>query len=95
MGATPEGIVVDPQTNTVAVAVRNPFALVLLDATTGAALRKVPLPGAVRHLQLVAPGGPVLVPLEGSNQLLRVALPSREVTSQVVTGVVPHDPDPC
>ncbi len=82
---------VDPQTNTVAVAVRDPFALVLLDATTGAVLRKVPLPGGVRHLQLAGPGGPVLVPVEGTNQLLRVALPSGEVTSQVVTGVVPHD----
>lgn len=91
VGAFPEGIVVDPQTNIVAVAVRDPFALILLDATTGAVLRKVPLPGAVRHLQLATPGGPVLVPVEGSNQLLRVALPSGEVTSQVVTGVVPHD----
>ncbi|MDQ3765653.1 MAG: YncE family protein, partial [Actinomycetota bacterium] len=91
VGAAPEGIVVDAQTRIVAVAVREPFALTLLDATTGAVLRKVALPGGVRHLQLAAPGGPVLVPVEGSNQLLRVALPGGEITSQVVTGVVPHD----
>lgn len=81
----------DPQTHIVAVGVRDPFALTLLDATTGVVLRKVPLPGGLRHLQLAAPGGPVLVPDEGSNRLLRVALPGGEITSQVITGVVPHD----
>lgn len=91
VGAIPEGIVADPRTRIVAVGVRDPFALALLDATTGTVSRKVPLPGALRHLQLAGPGGPVLVPDEGSNQLLRVALPSGEVTSQVLTGVVPHD----
>ncbi len=91
VGAVPEGIVVDPQTHIVAVGVRNPFALTLLDATSGAVLRTVPLPGGLRHLQLAAPGGPVLVPDEGSNRLLRVALPGGTITSQVVTGVVPHD----
>ncbi|PZS27079.1 MAG: hypothetical protein DLM61_17355 [Pseudonocardiales bacterium] len=91
VGAAPEGVVVDPQTHVVAVGVRDPAALTLLDATTGAVLRKVALPGALRHLQLAGPGGPVLVPDEGSNRLLRVALPGGEITSQVVTGVVPHD----
>jgi DNA-binding beta-propeller fold protein YncE len=84
-------VVADPQTHVVAVGVREPFALTLLDATTGSVLRKVPLPGALRHLQLAGPGGPVLVPDEGSNRLIRVALPGGEVTSQVITGVVPHD----
>ncbi|MDQ2788722.1 MAG: YncE family protein, partial [Actinomycetota bacterium] len=91
VGAAPEGVVVDPQTHIVAVGVRDPAALTLLDANTGAVLRKVPLPGALRHLQLAAPGGPVLVPDESSNQLLRVALPGGEIISQVVTGTVPHD----
>ncbi|MGB8227991.1 MAG: YncE family protein, partial [Pseudonocardiaceae bacterium] len=91
VGAAPEGVVVDPQTHIVAVGVRDPAALTLVDANTGAVLRTVPLPGALRHLQLAGPGGPVLVPDEGSNRLLRVALPGGEITSQVVTGVVPHD----
>jgi DNA-binding beta-propeller fold protein YncE len=91
VGAVPEGVVVDSQTRIVAVGVRDPFALTLLDAATGAVIEKVPLPGGLRHLQLAAPGGPVLVPDEGANQLLRVALPGGEVTSQVLTGVVPHD----
>lgn len=91
VGGSPEGIVVDPQTHVVAVGVHDPFALTLLDATTGAVLRKVALPGGLRHLQLAAPGGPVLVPAEGSNRLIRVALPGGEITSEVTTGVVPHD----
>jgi len=89
VGAAPEGVVVDPRTHIVAVGVRD--ALTLLDATTGAVLRTVPLPGGLRHLQLAAPGGPVLVPDEDSNQLLRVALPGGEITSRVVTGRAPHD----
>jgi DNA-binding beta-propeller fold protein YncE len=91
VGAGPEGVVVDPKTHIVAVGVRDPFALTLLDATTGAVLRKVPLPGGLRHLQLAGPGGPVLVPDEGSNKLLRVTLPGGEIGSQVATGTVPHD----
>ncbi|MGH3984200.1 MAG: YncE family protein [Pseudonocardiaceae bacterium] len=91
VGAVPEGVVADPQTHIVAVGVRDPFALTLLDADTGTVVRRVPLPGELRHLQLAEPGGPVLVPDEGSNRLIRVALPGGEVTSQVLTGVVPHD----
>lgn len=82
---------VDPQTHIVAVGVRDPFALALVDATTGALLRKVALPGGLRHLQLAAPGGPVLVPDEGANRLIRVTLPGGEIASEVMTGVVPHD----
>jgi hypothetical protein len=91
VGTAPEGVVADSQTHIVAVGVRDPAALTLLDANTGAVLRKVPLPGVLRHLQLAMPGGPVLVPDESANRLLRVALPGGEVTSQVITGVVPHD----
>lgn len=91
MGHGPEGVVVDPQTHLVAVGVRNPFALALLDATTGAGLRTVALPGGLRHLQLAAPRGPVLIPDEDSDQLVRMALPGGEITSQVRTGRAPHD----
>jgi DNA-binding beta-propeller fold protein YncE len=91
VGAGVEGIVVDPVTHTVAVGVRDPAALVLLDADSGVERRRVPLPGPLRHLQLAAPGGPVLVPDEGSNRLLRVALPGGQITSQAFTGTAPHD----
>jgi DNA-binding beta-propeller fold protein YncE len=50
----------------------------------------VALPGHARHLQLAAPGGPVLVPAEDSNTLVEVALPGGETTGTPV-GSYPHD----
>ncbi|WP_410623377.1 YncE family protein [Amycolatopsis sp. cmx-8-4] len=91
IGAAPEGVVADARTHLVAVGVREPNALALVDARTGQVVKRVPLPGWLRHLQLAAPGGPVLVPDETSNSLLTIALPGGEVTTTVVTGVVPHD----
>ncbi len=84
-----EGMVVDPVTGLLAVAVRNPTRLVLTDAD-GVVQREVPLPGHARHLQLAAPGGPVLVPAEDSNTLVEVALPGGE-TTQTPVGNYPHD----
>lgn len=91
VGDSPEGVVVDAVTRTVAVAKRNPNELVLLNADTGAVTNRVPLPGAVRHLQLAKPGGPVLVPVESANALVRVDLPGGRAEPQIVTGTVPHD----
>ncbi len=91
VGDKPEGVVVDAATRMVAVATRDPNELVLLNADTGQIGQRVPLPGFVRHLQLANPGGPVLVPVESANALVRVELPSGLALPQVVTGVVPHD----
>ncbi|MDQ2708267.1 MAG: YncE family protein, partial [Actinomycetota bacterium] len=91
VGSAPEGIVADPVTRMVAVGVRQPNALVLLNADTGAVAATTPLPGVLRHLQLAAPGGPVLVPDESSNSLLRVSLPAGVIESRVPTGTSPHD----
>ncbi|MDL5154562.1 YncE family protein [Actinomycetospora termitidis] len=91
VGQAPEGVVVDPVTRTVAVATRNPNALVLLDADTGAVRATTPLPGFVRHLQLAAPGGPVLVPVESANSLVRVNLPGGQADPPLFVGTVPHD----
>jgi DNA-binding beta-propeller fold protein YncE len=91
VGDSPEGVVVDAVTRTVAVAKRNPYELVLLDADTGDVVNRVPLPGAVRHLQLAGPGGPVLVPVESANALVRVDLPGGRAEPQIITGTVPHD----
>ena len=74
-----------------AVAKRNPNELVLINADTGAITGRTPLPGVVRHLQLAAPGGPVLVPVESANALVRVDLPAGRAEPQIVTGTVPHD----
>lgn len=91
VGAAPEGVVVDAVTRTVAVATRDPNELVLLNADTGEVTGRTPLPGFVRHLQLAAPGGPVLVPVESANALIRVELPGGRAEPQILTGTVPHD----
>jgi DNA-binding beta-propeller fold protein YncE len=90
VGASPEGIVYDPTTGLVAVAVRGPDRLILLNGATLAVVKTVPLAGHARHLQLAAPGGPVLVPLEDANALAMVSLPDGAV-SEIKTGTSPHD----
>ena len=91
VGASPEGVVVDAVSRRVAVAVREPNELVLLDADTGAVTGRTPLPGFGRHLQLAAPGGPVLVPVESADALVRVDLPDGRAQQQILTGTFPHD----
>lgn len=91
VGTAPEGVVVDPVTRTVAVATRDPDELVLLNADTGEITGRTALPGVVRHLQLAAPGGPVLVPVESANALVRVELPTGRTQPPILTGTVPHD----
>jgi DNA-binding beta-propeller fold protein YncE len=91
VGRAPEGVVVDAVTRTVAVAVRDPDELVLLNADSGAIAGRTPLPGTVRHLQLAAPGGPVLVPVETANALVRVDLPDGRAQPAIFTGASPHD----
>lgn len=91
VGTAPEGVVVDAVTRTVAVATRSPNELVLMNADTGVVTGRTPLPGFVRHLQLAAPGGPVLVPVESANVLVRVDLPGGKAEPQILTGTVPHD----
>lgn len=91
MGRAPEGIVVDARTRTVVVAVRDPDELVLLNADSGDVTGRVPLPGSVRHLQLAAPGGPVLVPVETADVLVRVDLPQGKAQPAIHTGAHPHD----
>jgi DNA-binding beta-propeller fold protein YncE len=91
VGEAPEGIVVDAVTRTVAVAKRRPNELVLLNADTGDITGRTPLPGSVRHLQLAAPGGPVLVPVESANALIRVELPVGRADPPIATGIGSHD----
>ena len=91
VGDSPEGIVVDAQTRTVAVAKRNPNELVLINVDSGVVTGRVPLPGFARHLQLAKPGGPVLVPVESANALVRVNLLGGPAEPPLITGTVPHD----
>jgi DNA-binding beta-propeller fold protein YncE len=92
VGPRAEGVTADPVTGLIAVGVRQPDQLVLVDGRTATVRKRVALPGHLRHLQLAAPGGPVLVPDEDSGLLLTVALPSGTVLSRVDTGgKFPHD----
>lgn len=68
-GPGAEGIAVDGGTGRVAVAVRDPDRLLLLDSKTGAVVRAVPLPGRASHVSL-GPAGSVLV--AAGRTLLRV-----------------------
>jgi DNA-binding beta-propeller fold protein YncE len=90
LGPDAEGMVFDPATGLLAVAVRNPDRLLLVDGATGSPVREVPLPGHARHLQLAAPGGPVLVPAEDADSLVEVTLPDG-ATTVVPVGTYPHD----
>ena len=90
----PEGLVWDSTTGTIVAAVRNPGAVVLVDAATGAERARIPLGGAARHLQLALTGGPVLVPSENNDRLYAVNLPDGAVAGDVPVGRQPHDAAP-
>jgi hypothetical protein len=91
VGLGPEGIAYDAQTRLLAVAVRRPDRLQLLDPRSLAERRVVALPGSVRHLQVAAPGGPVLVPAESAGELVQVPLVSGPPVVVTRVGRQPHD----
>jgi DNA-binding beta-propeller fold protein YncE len=87
----PEGVVVDSETGLVAVGLRNPDELALVDGGSGKVVRKVKLSGSPRHLGLAAPGGPVLVPAEPSDSLIQVGLPEGKIVDETPVGNFPHN----
>ena len=74
VGALPQGIVYDAKTDSLAVAVRDPYRLLVLDPRTLAPRRSVELPGKVRHLQVTTEGGTALVPTETADKIFEVDL---------------------
>ena len=90
VGYAPEGIVHDPVSGLVAVGVRRPDRLLLLDARTLEVRRSVDVPGTVRHLGLAAGGGTVLVPNEAAESLVEVDTRTGRTRSTPV-GRGPHD----
>jgi DNA-binding beta-propeller fold protein YncE len=90
IGNAPEGLAADPETGLVAVALRKPNKLALVDGESGEIVREVELPGSARHLDLAAPGGPVLVPVESSDSLVQVGLPDGEILEETPVGDFPH-----
>lgn len=90
VGNAPEGLVVDATTGRVVVGLRGPDEVVLLDLE-GNLVERVGLDGSPRHLSLAGEGGPVLVPAEGSDQLVVVNLPDGEIDTVTPVGRNPHD----
>lgn len=90
VGSLAEGLVVDPRTGLAAVITRDPSALTLADLDRRRVIERTPLEATGRHLALAAPGGPVLVPVEASDQLAEVRLPSGRA-STIEVGDHPHD----
>ena len=87
----PEGVVADPETGLVAVGLRNPNQLALVDGDSGEVVRKVELSGYARHLGLAGPGGPVLVPAELVDRLIQVGLPGGKILDETQVGNFPHN----
>jgi DNA-binding beta-propeller fold protein YncE len=89
-GYAAEGIVRDPVTGLVAVGVRRPNRLLVLDPGSLVVVRSLEVPGTVRHLAASASGGTVLVPNEAADSLTEVDLRTGGVRETPV-GHVPHD----
>lgn len=88
VGSAPEGVAADPVTGIVAVALRTPDEIALVDGRSGVVVKRVGVPESARHLAL--DGSDVLVPSERANVLARVSLPDGEVT-RIDVGPYPHD----
>ncbi len=90
VGSGAEGLIVDGETGIAALGVREPPSLELIDLDEFEIARTIPLASHPRHLQIAAPGGPVLVPAEDSDELFITELPTGSVES-VGVGDFPHD----
>jgi DNA-binding beta-propeller fold protein YncE len=86
VGGGASSVAFDPLTGLVAVAVRDPAALVLVDGRSGAVRRRVPQAGAPARVALADSGGPVLVPVPGAGALVQVSLLDARVTTTRVGG---------
>lgn len=90
-GGRPEGMVADPVSGLVVVALRDPDRLALVDPALARVLRTITVPGSARHLELAPHGGAVLVPGEDTDLVTRVELPSGTVGPPVKVLRQPHD----
>jgi len=89
-GRAPEGVAVDPLTGLVAVAVRDPAEVLLVDGQAGRLRRRAALPAATRHLALAGTSGPLLAPAEDAGSVAQIQLPGGE-TGTLPAGAAPHD----
>jgi DNA-binding beta-propeller fold protein YncE len=90
VGNRPEGIAVDPSTGVVAVALRSPDAIAVLDPD-GRLLRLVAVPAPARHLRFADPSGPLLAPLERSGAVASIDVQDGTILDRVQLQRQPHD----
>lgn len=90
VGAEPEGLAVDARTGIAAVVTRAPSALTRVDLGRRRVIGSTPLAATARHLSLARPGGPVLVPIEQADELVKADLRGRGSTA-IPVGDHPHD----
>jgi DNA-binding beta-propeller fold protein YncE len=86
-----EGVAVDGKTGLAAISYRDSKRIDLVDVATNKVVRTFGVPDEARHLELARPGGPLLVPVEYKDRLLRIDLPSGRVLDDVGVGDFPHD----
>lgn len=89
VGGPSEGVAADPETGLLALARQDRPELTIVETGSGRVRRRVSLPATARHLALARPGGPVLVPAEEADALVRVALPGG-ATQTTPVGDFPH-----
>lgn len=91
VGPGAEGIVAAPARGMVAIAIRDPPRVAILNARSGRVIARLPIAGAARHLQLAGMDR-VLVPEATRDRLLELPLPGSAAASRTVsTGSLPHD----
>lgn len=90
VASRPQGIAYDWKTNLLAVAVHDPFRILLLEPSTLTVTASFPLQGKARHLTDAQGGGPILVPVETADQLIEITLPGG-TTRTTEVGHHPHN----
>jgi DNA-binding beta-propeller fold protein YncE len=93
-GGRPEGAVGDPVTGLVAISVRDPNRVLVIDTARDRIVRTVAVPGSARHLQLAPGGGAVLVPGEDTDKVSTLSLTTFQVGTVVPVLRQPHDVAP-
>ena len=85
-----EGMIFHPRSDSVAVAVRDPYRLAFVDPEKLFITRQYPIPNPARHLGLSPDGRRVVVPAESANEIFEIPNGPGRVT-RVATGEHPHD----
>ena len=90
LGVGVEGMIFHPRSDSVAVAVRDPYRLAFVDPEKLFITRQYPIPNPARHLGLSPDGRRVVVPAESANEIFEIPNGPARV-ARVPTGEHPHD----